>query len=67
MSKYIIDIRPESRDLCVFLNDGVDIPITDEPQFLYIEIDDPREITTKILTLPELGSPEYRAIPIFKP
>lgn len=59
MSKYLIEVTPESYDLCVFLNDGHDIP-TPDVTILAFEITSPREITSKVITQEELRSGDYK-------
>jgi hypothetical protein len=53
-NKYLIEIRKETRALATILNDGVEVPLTEEPHYLYCEINNPREITTKVLAPHEI-------------
>jgi hypothetical protein len=57
--KYALEVTKNSYDLCVFLNDGVAID-TPDVTFLLVEINSPREITTKVITGEEIKSAKYK-------
>lgn len=59
MSKYMIEVTSHAWDLCVFLNDGVEIE-TPDITFLAVEINSPREITTKVLSEEETKTAKYK-------
>lgn len=48
MFKYAIDLNERNLDLIMFLNDGHRPVIEDKPQWLILEINGPREITSKL-------------------
>jgi hypothetical protein len=54
-SKYGILITPETIDIVTFLNDGVRPDATGK-HFLLVQVDGPREITTKVTTLEEYNA-----------
>ena len=58
MSKYMIEVTSHAYDLCVFLNDGVEIE-TPDIMFLTVEIHNPREITIKVISEEETKSAKY--------
>lgn len=53
--RHGIRITPDSIDLVTFLNDGVR-PEIKENTFLICEVNGPREITTKVMTLEEYNA-----------
>lgn len=59
MSKYAIEVTSEAYDLCVFLNDGVDIE-TPDITYLAVEVNGRREITTKVVTDDEMKTAAYK-------
>lgn len=59
MNKYAINV-PRNYALCVFLNDGREIDQGENNPFLLVEINAPREITTKVVTEEELKSAKYK-------
>jgi len=59
MYKYAINI-PLNYGLCVFLNDGHEIDQGENNPFLLVEINGPREITTKVVSEDELKSAKYK-------
>jgi hypothetical protein len=59
MYKYAINV-PLNYGLCVFLNDGHEIDQGENNPFLLVEINSPREITSKIVTEDELKSAQYK-------
>lgn len=59
MSKYAINV-PTNYDLCVFLNDGCEIDQGENNPFLLVEINSPREATTRVVTEEELKSAKYK-------
>jgi hypothetical protein len=59
MYKYAINVAL-NYGLCVFLNDGHEIDQGENNPFLLIEINSPREITTKVVTEDELKSAKYK-------
>lgn len=46
--KFAIPINISTEDLCVFLNDGVAIDYYPDKLVLMVEVNGPREITTKV-------------------
>lgn len=59
MYKYAIQVGL-NYGLCVFLNDGHEIDQGENNPFLLVEINGPREITTKVVTQKELESAKYK-------
>jgi hypothetical protein len=59
MSKYMIEVASHAYNLCVFLNDGVEIENPDN-KFLAVEINSPREITTKVISEEETKTAKYK-------
>jgi hypothetical protein len=59
MYKYAINV-PANYGLCVFLNDGHEIDQGENNPFLLVEINGPREITTKVVSAEELKSAMYK-------
>lgn len=59
MSKYAIEVASHDYDLCVFLNDGHEID-TPDITYLLVEINGPREITTKVVTVEEMKTAKYK-------
>lgn len=59
MYKYAIHVGL-NYGLCVFLNDGVEIDQGENNPFLLVEINGPREITSKVVTQTELESAKYK-------
>jgi len=57
--KYAINV-PRNYALCVFLNDGHEIDQGENNPFLLVDINGPREITTKIVTEAELKSAKFK-------
>jgi hypothetical protein len=57
--KYAINV-PRNYALCVFLNDGHEIDQGENNPFLLVDINGPREITTKIVTEEELKSAKFK-------
>lgn len=54
-ARHGIRIAPDTIDLITFLNDGVR-PEIKKDTFLIIEVNGPREITTKIMTIEEYNA-----------
>lgn len=59
MYKYAIHVA-SNYGLCVFLNDGHDIDQGENNPFLLVEINGPREITSRVITEAELKSAKYK-------
>lgn len=59
MSKYAIEVTPHNYNLCVFLNDGHEID-TPDTTYLAVEINSPREITSKVVTDEEMKTAKYK-------
>jgi len=59
MYKYAINI-PRNYGLCVFLNDGHEIDQGENNPFLLVEINGPREITSRVVSEEELKSAKYK-------
>lgn len=57
--KYAIEVTSHNYDLCVFLNDGHEIE-TPDTTFLAIEINAPREITSRVVTGEEMKTAAYK-------
>lgn len=64
MFQYAIEIA-SLYDLCVFLNDDVEIenPID---KYLLVKINSPREVTTKVVSFDEFKSAMYKNVRILK-
>jgi|tagenome__1003787_1003787.scaffolds.fasta_scaffold20955740_6 hypothetical protein len=58
-NKYAINVI-RNYALCVFLNEGVEIDQGENNPFLLVEINGPREITTKVVSEDELKSAKYK-------
>lgn len=54
-ARHGIRITPDTIDIVTFLNDGVR-PEMKKDLFLYIEVNGPREITTKVALLEEINA-----------
>lgn len=48
LTKYVIEVNERTQDLCMFLNDGLRPEVYDQPTWLVLTIDGPREITSKL-------------------
>jgi hypothetical protein len=66
MFQYALEVTSEAYDLCVFLNDGVEIE-TPDTTFLVFRIDAPREITSRVVDLHEIKSAQYKDLIFLKP
>jgi hypothetical protein len=58
-NKYAINV-PLNYALCVFLNDGHDIDQGENNPFLLVEVNGPREITSRVVSQKELESAKYK-------
>lgn len=52
IARHGIRITPDTIDIVTFLNDGIR-PEINEDNFLIVEVNGPREITTHVMTLKE--------------
>lgn len=60
--RHGICITEDNIELVTFLNDGVR-PEIDTSTYLFVEVNGPREITTKVMTLPEISA-AYSNLPL---
>jgi hypothetical protein len=63
-ARHGIRITPDTIDIVTFLNNGIRPEIAKEQNtFLICEVNGPREITTKVMTIEELNA-ELNAAPL---